>query len=76
MRSYIRLIRVNADALSRNSIRNDKQVYNVQAKEREDNTKEDKEGILLKNIRKKRNSKYYMSIMMHPQRGIKGYYER
>ena len=34
----------NANALNRNPIRNDEHVHNVQAKEREDDTKKDKEG--------------------------------
>jgi len=46
-------------------------VNNVQSKEREDDNKEDKESIKeyeQKNIRRKRNSKYY-----RPQEGIKEY---
>ena len=54
----------NTDALSRNPIRNDECVYNVQSKERKNDNK-DKETT--KRIRRRRNSKYYMNIMMHSQ---------
>ena len=54
----------NTDALSRNPIRNDECMYNVQSKEKKNDNK-DKETT--KRIRRRRNSKYYMNIMMHPQ---------
>jgi len=59
IRSYIRLV-ISTQIWA--EILNDERVNNVQSKEREDDNKEDKEGIKeyeQKNIQRKRNSKYY-----------------
>jgi len=58
----------NANALSRNPIRNDERIHNVQSKEGENDNKK-KRKISQRNIQKKKNSKYYVNIMMHSQRG-------
>ena len=54
---------INADALSRNPIRNDERMYNVQSKEKRKITTKKIRMASQKNIRRKRNSKYYMNII-------------
>jgi len=50
-------------------------MYNVQSKEKRKITTKKIRMASQKNIRRKRNSKYYMNIMMHLQEGIKEYHE-
>ena len=49
----------NADALSRNLIRNDEHIHNVQAKEREDDTKEGKKSTTKEHTKEEKQQILY-----------------